>query len=110
MNYVIVYLEQASDDLQIVKKDKIAFKRFERIKKALIENPFSPNLPNGFFPENGIQMKNYNPPLYHLKLTDKNRVFYSIDNFNNKIIINNIETDGNVVLHQLLDHDYKGGK
>lgn len=107
MNYTIVYSERASDELQKVKKDKVAFKRFKRIKQALIENPFSPNLPSGFYPDKGIQMRNHKPPLYHLKLTDKNRVFYYIDNFNNKVIINDIEIDGNVVIEQLLGHDYK---
>ena len=110
MNYTITYTEQGSDDLQLVKRDKVALKRFERIKAALIENPFTPNLPNGFIPKNGIQMKNYNPALYHLKLTDKNRVFYRIDQFNKKVIIDNIETDGNVVIEQLLGHDYLGGR
>lgn len=88
--YQIVYKENALEELAIVKKDKVANKRFERIKSALIENPFSPNLSSGFFPKNGIIMTNYEPPLYHLKLNDKNRVFYTVDRFNKKVIINDI--------------------
>ena len=85
--------------------DGVLDTNYYKSEKAIEENPYEPNLPKSRIPKNGIKMKNTKIDTYHVKLTYRDRIFYSVDEYNKTVIIDEIEYNGRVKLLSLLGHD-----
>ena len=102
--YEILYTKQAVKDIEKLKQTKKLFEKYNEREKLIAENPYAPKVPKGDFSKM-VGYKN----LYHVRLNQKHRIFYSVTEYGDEVEINieGIEVEGKVKIMKTYGHDYK---
>ena len=103
--YEIRYSKRAMKDLEVLKRNKKAYKRYLEKEKRIAENPKRPNVPQGDFSELTGNRKG----VYRLRINQKHRVFYTVADEEHLVYIDEIEFfyEGIVHILQTQGHDLK---
>ena len=101
--YEILYTKQAVKDIENLKRKKSLYEKYLKREELIAQNPYSPNVPEGDF----SKMKGYKN-LYHVRINQKHRIFYSVTKNPDGIEINieGIEIEGKIKILQTYGHDY----
>lgn len=103
--YEILYTKQAMKDIEKLKINKNLYARYLEKEKEISINPKCPNVPQGDFSE----LKGNLKVIYHIRLNQKHRIFYTISDNEREIYIDKIEEipDGKVKILQAFGHDLR---
>lgn len=87
-------------------KSKHLYEKYLDKEKKIAENPRNPDIPPGDFSE----LKGNLNGVYHIRLNQKHRIFYTISDKEKSIFIDKIEendVDGYVRILQTFGHDLR---
>ena len=103
--YEIYYSKQAIKDIEIIKRNQKIYNRYKEKESKIALNPKNPDVPQGDFSELKGNLKG----IYHVRLNQKHRIFYTVSDKDKSIYIDEIEeiSDGKVKILQALGHDLK---
>lgn len=102
--YEILYTKRAAKDIDKLKSSPTLYRKYEERENLIASNPYSPDVPQGDF----SKMKGYKN-LYHVRINQKHRIFYSITKIDDhiEVDIEGIEIEGKVKILQAYGHDFE---